>query len=444
MTASSSGLAAGSARAISDRILRVVVLVAPAVIGAMMLALWIMAEAGRFGLGPKVVVFALLAIAVGISGWQPRASLVLIVAVPLLQFAGVLWPPESTTWPIYGAFAVVGFFVGIQWQRVGWRSAVGAGVMATLLAVANMLVPHSFWYLLEPGVQPDFGRGFELSLRFGWLSWTGHSISEAFVVLTGGVILYLIAWAAGAAISLRGANDLAIRARTQLGRSTHALRRAEERSAIAREVHDTLAHSLAVVVAQADGGVAAAQQDPEAARQSLGVIADVSRAALVECRTLIERIQEDPIGRDALVVSDHLGAHELPALMDRMRSAGLSVDYRVQGEPRPLSSSLAHAVYRITQESLTNALKHGGEPRSATVTADWRGEGLALLIESRSPAEGAEDTVGNGLGIASMSERARLSGGWLTAGSTGDGAFLVTAFIPTPQLEASSAGTDDV
>lgn len=454
MTASPAAFAAPPARSIVDRILRLSLLIVPPLIGALYLGFWMLAEAGRSGLGPQTLVFTLLAVAIGIAGWQPRISLVLIVAVPLLQFAGVLWPPESTTWPMYAAFAVVGFFAGVQRQRVTWVSALGAGVLATIVAVADMLVPHSFWYLVAPGVQRDFGSGFQLSLRFGWISWIGQSgvvsdeggaiwLTEALRVVVGqsvlllvlGILLYVIAWAAGVAISLRGADDLATWARAQLGRSTHALRRAEERSAIAREVHDTLAHSLAVVVAQADGGAAAGRNDPEAARRSLEVIADVSRAALIECRGLIERIQEDPMGRNDPVQADSPGVDDLPALMDRLRTAGLAVDYRRQGEPRSLSPSLARTVYRIAQESLTNALKHGGEQRSATVTADWRGEGLALLIDSRGADPASQGGPGNGLGIAGMRERARLSGGWLTAGPTDDGSFLVTAFLPTPRLD---------
>ncbi|MHA7986578.1 sensor histidine kinase [Rathayibacter sp. CAU 1779] len=424
----------------SPRVTRIALAIAPPVIGVVYLVLWILAETGRSGLGAKVVVFAALALAIGIAGRLPRIALAIIVLVPLLQFLGVVPPPESTTWPMYEAFAIVGFFAGVRRDIVAWPYAIGTGIVATMLAAMNMVFPHSLWPPSVGGVAPSL-TGFPLSPRYGWVSWIGQGrifepmglrdtasmyavvIGETLFLIAVGSVLYLLAWAAGQALSLRGVERAVDWTRAQLSRADGELRREQERAAIARDVHDTLAHSLAVVVAQAEGGIAAAASDGEAATRSLAVIAEVSREALIDCRSLVERIQ-DETGTERPQPT----ASDIPALLERMRGLGMHVAYQELGDAQPLSASRQLALYRITQESLTNALKHGGSDSVVTVTADWRGAGLALLIASRSDLEGSGQ--GGGAGLAGMRERARLAGGWLSAGPSEDGVFLVTAYIP--------------
>ncbi|GAB3387994.1 hypothetical protein GCM10027568_08520 [Humibacter soli] len=421
--------------------IRLFALIAAPVVGALYLLLWIVAESGRYPVGGKLVVFALLAVAIGVSGWRPYFGLGLMVLVPLAQLIGVIWPAESTTWPMYEAFAIVGFFAGVQRALTRWWVVLAAGVTATVLAAVDMVFPHYLW-----STWPSVGALFNPSS--GWVSWIGSSTvfrnSElywadprvlgvlawyvSFLVIVG-VLAFAVAWGAGIAISLTGIERAGALMRTQWRRTDVELRLEQQRSAIAREVHDTLAHSLAVVVAQAEGGVAVASADPERAAQSLRVIADVSRSALVECRSLVERIHDPAAdtGADGPVATD------LTELVDRMSGLGMHVDYRVLGDERELPTPRRTAYFRIVQESLTNALKHGGPDAEVTITADWRGDGLALLIASRGTA-GSEALAG-GAGIAGMRERARLAGGWLTAGHADDGVFLVTAFIPTGPVE---------
>ncbi|MGN6127623.1 MAG: histidine kinase [Humibacter sp.] len=433
-------VATGPATGTSGAI-RLFALIAAPVVGALYLVLWILAETGRYPVGGKIVVFALLAVAIGVSGWRPYYGLGLMVLVPLLQLIGVVWPAESTTWPMYEAFAIVGFFAGVQRSLTRWWVVLCAGLTATVLAAVDMVFPHYLW-----GAWPSVGALFDPS--FGWVSWIGSSIvfrtSELYwadprvlgvlawyvsLLVIVGMLAFAIAWGAGTAISLTGVERAGAVMRTRWRRTDVELRLEQQRSAIAREVHDTLAHSLAVVVAQAEGGVAVASGDPERAAQSLRVIADVSRTALVECRTLVERIH-DPVP-DA--PADYLAAGDLREMIDRMRALGMVVDYRVLGEERELPAARRSAYFRIVQESLTNALKHGGPDAEVTITADWRGDGLALLIGSRGTAE--KGAIAGGAGIAGMRERARLAGGWLTAGRADDGAFLVTAFIPVSPAE---------
>jgi len=195
-------------------------------------------------------------------------------------------------------------------------------------------------------------------------------------------------------------------------------------------VHDALAHSLAVVVSQAQGALALAATRPEVVEQSLRTIADVGRTSLVDVRHLVERIQQD--ADDA---SPRETVHDLDRLATTMRDVGMTVTVRHLGDTGDLLPSQELAVFRIVQESLTNALKHSGSQSTVDVALDWRGPGLALLVTSSGddPLVAARRGTGRGTGLVSMTERARLAGGWLTAELGDDGVFVVTAFVPTPE-----------
>ena len=124
-----------------------------------------------------------------------------------------------------------------------------------------------------------------------------------------------------------------------------------------------------------------------------------------------------------------------------MRGAGLTVSDEAFGEPTSLTAGQELAVYRILQESLTNALKHSGSDAFVRITSDWRGPGLALSIVSLSSTDLiAVESSHISRGITGMTERARLAGGWLSAALDADDprCFMVTAFIPTNSVEASA------
>jgi signal transduction histidine kinase len=229
----------------------------------------------------------------------------------------------------------------------------------------------------------------------------------------------------------------------QLDEADLELRLAHDRGRISRDIHDSLAHSLAIIVAQAEGAAAIHELKPEAAPESLANIATVARHALGEVRRLVERITDDAD------VSEHTSRLEhIPKLIDEVRSVGVDASLRTLGDPAPLALSKQVAVFRIVQESLTNALKHGGRGTAVTVTLDAQGAGLAVLVVSKS-GSGAPlvPSAGRGIGIAGMKERARLVGGWLTAVPSDDETFVVTAFIP-PDAEVEGvrgapAGSED-
>ncbi|MCU1411543.1 MAG: hypothetical protein JWR04_2250 [Rhodoglobus sp.] len=370
--------------------------------------LWGVAEAGRMQPGDGAVL-ALFTIAIALSGIVPLASLSVVTLVPILQLAGVLAAPTANNWPVYQAAGWVALVVAFRGEGLVRKLVLPVGAVTAVLFATRMMIPKG---------DSD-----------GWTSWIGGgpSITDypnreglATLVLVG-LGFYAGLWALGiAGRSLLRAREIG----RVLTRTDFELRLAEDRARISRDVHDALAHSLAVIVSQAEGALALNEKRPRAAADALSNIASVGRVALTDVRSLVESIHDEDLTAVAPSVDD------LAALITRMRKVGMDATLQVLGESRALSASRDVAVFRIVQESLTNALKHGGPASTARVTLDWQGTGLAVLIVSSPNGDPAALGSSSGVGIAGMKERARLAAGWLTAEPEGDD-FLVTAFIPT-------------
>ena len=218
----------------------------------------------------------------------------------------------------------------------------------------------------------------------------------------------------------------------------------QERTRIARDLHDVLAHSLAVIAAQADGTRYLSKDQPKAVLTSLDTIARSARSALVDAQRVIEGVREDGMTTPQPRLSD------IPALLEGMQRGSLKVHRSESGTPVELSPGQELAVFRIIQECLTNALKHGGRGTDVRLHFDWSGPGLTLHVASALVPAGKEEAAGPaspraGRGLPGMRERAHLAGGWLTAGPDGEH-FRVTVFVPYGSLEAraadETAGTD--
>ena len=201
-----------------------------------------------------------------------------------------------------------------------------------------------------------------------------------------------------------------------------------ERTRIARELHDVVAHSLSVVIAQADGGRYAGKADPTAATDALEAIAATGRQALTDMRSLLG-VLRDGSGEEYAPQPD---AAAIPALVEDVRNSGLDVDLIVEGEPRPLPAGPQLAAYRIVQESLTNVLKHAGPASRAWVRLQWRPDALELSVldDGRGASAAMVDSDGEGQGVRGMVERATLHGGRLEAGPRSGGGFGVHAALP--------------
>lgn len=211
---------------------------------------------------------------------------------------------------------------------------------------------------------------------------------------------------------------------------------ADERTHIAREMHDIVAHSLSVIVTQADGARYASVQDPEIAARTLETIADTGRGSLREMRRLLGVLRGDELASSRPLPT----LRDIATLVDAVRETGLEVTLERSGTMlRPLPAGAELTAYRVIQESLTNIMKHAGPRVRAAVDLAWTAQGLALGVHDdgrgaaailQPAARSAGPGAGMGRGITGMAERVALYDGRLNAAPAAGGGFRVTAFIP--------------
>lgn len=196
----------------------------------------------------------------------------------------------------------------------------------------------------------------------------------------------------------------------------------QERTRIARDMHDIVAHSLAVVIAQADGARYARAQHPESIDAALDTISLTAREALGDVRVLLGQLRHSDEIAPQPVLAD------LARLVEQMRGSGLTLAYQVHGRPGSLATGQQLALYRVTQEALTNALRHADTTQEVFVDLSWNTDTVTARISS-----GLSDTtrmpIRIGHGLAGMRERALLVGGNLAAGIEGT-RFVVHATVP--------------
>ncbi|MDT0144466.1 histidine kinase [Microbacterium sp. PRC9] len=251
----------------------------------------------------------------------------------------------------------------------------------------------------------------------GGLSW--QTLPLALVVLVAGAFALGLSWTIGALVRT------AVRARE----NREAQQRAEaetaaeqERVRIARDMHDVVAHSLAVVIAQADGARYAASSDAAIATEALATISTTARSALADVRLLLGQLRHRQGDGPQPTIAD------LEELYMQVRTAG--VQLRVDVDPAPPGeppAAVQLAVYRILQEALTNTLRHGAPGGSVDVRLSWLSDRVELDV--RNPVSPGSQPGRSGHGIIGMRERAQLAGGRLDAADEG-GAFTVRATIP--------------
>jgi signal transduction histidine kinase len=210
-----------------------------------------------------------------------------------------------------------------------------------------------------------------------------------------------------------------------------------ERDRIAREMHDVVAHSLSVIVSQAQGGAYVARQRPDRAAQALATIADTGREALADMRGLLGVLRDDPSAPSdpsvpsvppARAEAPQPGLADLPDLLAGVRAAGLPVRWEQDGTPGRLGAAAGLAVYRLVQESLTNVLKHAGPDATARVRLRWAEGELVVSVDD--DGVGVTPGDGGGHGLIGMRERIAVLGGSASAGPRPGGGFQVEARLP--------------
>ncbi|GIH75663.1 two-component sensor histidine kinase [Planobispora longispora] len=231
---------------------------------------------------------------------------------------------------------------------------------------------------------------------------------------------------------LRQAEERA--AEAERTREEAALRRAgEERLRIARELHDSLTHSISIIKVQAGVAVHLAGKRGEKAPDALLAIQEAAGDAMRELRATLEVLRE-PSAQSPASGLEHLGD-----LVDRARAAGLPTTVTVAGERRALPSAVDHSAYRIVQEALTNVARHAGRASAAVHIGYGPGELVVRVDDDGRASPGAPPAPGNGL--TGMRERVTALGGELRAEPRPEGGFTVRARLPVAEIGASPPGT---
>ncbi|MEC3979674.1 sensor histidine kinase [Amycolatopsis sp. H20-H5] len=206
---------------------------------------------------------------------------------------------------------------------------------------------------------------------------------------------------------------------------------AEERLRIARELHDVVAHHIALINVQAGVATHLLRAQPDAAEEALAHVRLASRTALSELGTLLGVLRQS--GDAAAPTEPAPGLDRLDTLVDSFVRAGLRIELTTSGKVRPTTSAVDLAAYRIIQESLTNVQKHSGGS-GATVRLEHRADALHIEVSNhRFAKDGPPATPPGGHGLVGMRERAVSVGGTLRAGARPDGRFQVTAVLPRPE-----------
>ncbi len=252
-----------------------------------------------------------------------------------------------------------------------------------------------------------------------------HSLSEVVLIPA----TFALAWLGGLAQHERELQALEAEERARLAeREREVAARiaiAEERTRIARELHDIVAHAVSVMVLQVGAVRHKLPAAPPEDREALQRVEQTGRTALAEMRRLLGAMRDD--GEDAARVPQR-GLGDLDGLLDEVGRAGLPVQLHVEGEPHPLPDALDVSAYRIVQEGLTNALKHA-HAGQAEVTVGYGAD--ELRIEVRDDGGGATPNAnGHGHGLVGVRERVKIYGGEMTAGPVRGGGFVLRTRLP--------------
>lgn len=313
-----------------------------------------------------------------------------------------------------------------RWNPLGvllLTATASVGLVALKYGVVIYFGPAVALYTLA-ATRTEGDVRVPVAIAFAVAAWAGSSALQLTQLdadgsaLTVGALIWIGAWLFG--------DRVREGRRRRVERTERTV--AEERAHIARELHDSAGHAINVILVQAGAARVLHDRDPSRSRAALATVETVARETLGEIDRLVGALRDgDGDGTAPLP-----GIAGIDTLVGRLRDGGLAVSAETRGTRRTVGAAVDRAAYRITQEALTNAARHGGG--SAHVTLDYRAEELAVTVSNPvDPA--APPNRGGGRGLVGMRERATLLGGGLEV-SRGGGDFRVTATLPYDAPEA--------
>ncbi|WP_409329584.1 sensor histidine kinase [Trujillonella humicola] len=372
--------------------------------------------------------------------WAVDALLAVVVLTvslqPLLRPASCGCPPT----PWWGWAVVVAQCLPLVWRRrFPFTVSLVCGALTAVQGLSSLPDPAVYF----AGLVAMYSVAAHATRRLALVAAGIATVSIGLALLSDGssadvedwTILYLTfaaAWLLGdGARSRRLAAARAEERAASLEQTRAAEARqavVEERNRIAREMHDVLAHSVSMMVVQAEAGPVVVERDPERAVQAFDAIGAAGRGALTELRRLLGVLREDEAGP----LAPQPGLDRLPDLVDSVRAAGVDVAWTPPTGLPPVPAALGLAAYRIVQEALTNVVKHAGPARVDLRIGTDRDRLRIDVTDDGLGGGGPGGTAGGsgGRGLEGMRERAAAVGGSVLTGPGPDGGWRVTAELP--------------
>ncbi|MFJ6212358.1 sensor histidine kinase [Streptomyces sp. NPDC092296] len=356
---------------------------------------------------------------------SPRSAYLLLAAALTVLMALRRRHPD--------AMLVAGVALGLLQVLLGWIP--GAGDIALLVLTYTAAAFGSRW-ASRTALGLGLAAGPLALWRFGG-NPAGHPVGEIALVCVLLSAPFVLCWALGRLTRIRRAYYAELEDRaSRLERERDAQSKvavAAERARIARELHDVVAHNVSVMVVQADGAAYVLDASPDQAKEALATIAATGRQALDEMRRLLGVLRSADAREGQYVPQP--GVEQLPELLEQVRSAGLPVEFTLEGGPRELPRGVELTAYRIVQEALTNVRKHGGPTARADVHIRFADGTVDVLVEDDGRGSAAElyeqgGADGQGHGLIGMRERVGMVGGRLDAGPRPGGGFRIRAVLP--------------
>ncbi|MCX5337499.1 sensor histidine kinase [Streptomyces sp. NBC_00140] len=360
------------------------------------------------------------------------------IAIP-----GVSQPRED--WPAEVLAAVS--CLAQLWARTHPRSALVVATVCTVITVAlgYLVTPLILAPLMIALFRLAAGTDTRTTRVWGALTiavvvatavFDTHTTGMLLLRTVGPVLWLMLPLVGGSRDRLRRAHTESVQARAAYAERTREeearLRVAEERLRIARELHDVVAHHMAVANAQAGTARHLAPTHPEQAMKLLDELTATTSSALLELRATVGVLRQIGDDSDDDSLEPAPGLDRLPELIATCESAGVEVTVITEGEPRPLSPGVDLTAYRIIQEALTNVTKHGaGTGASVRLTYS---DSRVLISVTNDAAATTSSIPGGGYGLMGMRERAHSIGGDLHAGPRPEGGFEVATALPLHPL----------
>ncbi len=393
----------------------------------------------------------------------PRRSFVfdVVVTVVLVGLGLLLLRILARTADLDDRLFVVAVTLPLVLRRRMPRTALGLVVMAALAQIA-LDIPIGFHdsavlltlYSAVGCTNRRFGlTALALGLVVaaagavgGWWGYVDRQLAAPHwwvrpLTTLGAVVLVLATWALGERFRSARLGSIALAERAgQLERDREQqalLAAAAERSRIAREMHDVVAHGLSVMIVQADGAAYVVDTAPETARQALTQIGVTGRQALTEMRNLLGLLRTDGFTTETQSTPQPDLA-DLEALVEQARTAGAEVELH-HDAPAAVPTMVSLTAYRIVQEALTNARKHGGPPVRVDVHLDRGGLRVRVVDHGAGPGGGTL-TQQPGHGLIGLRERVAAVGGTVSTGPDDDGGFTVDAWLPLGESTTLGGG----